>query len=102
MELIIAVLAVAAIVGGVVWTIHGLGLLRDFKGDADTKRRLLDLEVACHELKAYVDSRTPNLPPGGLDKGVQPPHIPGRDREIDGFGSEVGAGSMMGPGELEE
>lgn len=99
MELILAVLAVAVIVAGTVWTMRGLKLIRNVESDADIKHRLLELEVACHDLKRYIDQRTPQAPP---DIGSRPPHIPGKDREIDGFGSEVVAGPMMGPGELGE
>lgn len=101
MELLLAVVAVAAIVAGTAWTLKGLGMIRDFSGDADTKRRLLDLEVACHELRDYINARTPDMPPGGRSRFQGPPSIPGKDREIDGHADEVFSGPVgMGPGEL--
>lgn len=100
MELLLGVLVAGALIAGTVWTLKGLGMIRDFKSEADLRRRMLDAEVALHDLKGYIDQRTPNIPPGGPEKGARPPHIPGKDQEIDGFGSEVGSGAMMGPGEL--
>ena len=62
---------------------------------ADFNRRLLDLETACHDLKLYVDQRTPNIAPGDHRGAWRPPVIQGKDQELDGVAPELMSGADL-------